>query len=94
MSFQYKKNIYKCKVCKHRIVTIDRDKGTTPFLIGCTKENCKGLMQSNMYRPSHNLDPEYEWYYPTSKQIKNLDPVTKNHVESFGLLMRKIGEEE
>ena len=94
MSFQYQKNQYWCRKCGHKTITVDRDKGTTPFLIGCIKEKCTGLAESCMYNINQGMVPTHEWYYPTSEQIKNLDPVTKNHIESFGLLMRKIGEEE
>ena len=90
MNLQYMKNIYTCQKCNYKIVTIDRDKGTTPFLIGCKKAGCNSMMESSIYKPVHNLDPKYEWYKPTVEEFRTLDNTTAAHVELGGLLLREI----
>lgn len=89
MSFKGKKNIYACKKCPCKIVTIDRDEGVTPFLTYCKSKGCQGFMQSKMYTVNQDLVPEYEWYQP-----ENWQSSTNDHVRQGGLLLRKIDQEK
>lgn len=51
------KNAYYCEACKGYIVTINKDDGVTPFMIGCRvlgepddpANTCKGMMKSMFY---------------------------------------------
>ena len=89
--FKGKKNIYTCKACRHRTVTVDLDDGVTPFMIECTK--CEGPAHSSGYNfPSWmGLDPTHEWYMPDEAEQATLDPETlEGHVKRGGLLLREI----
>lgn len=72
--------------CGRQTVTIDREPGVTPFIIGCP--DCGGEAQSSMYRVPANLDPTHEWYRPDS--LDGLKPGERDHVERGGLLLRPI----
>lgn len=95
MSFKDKINVYTCPV-GHQTITIDRDQGTTPFMMGCKHEGCKQMAQSCMYNNAvQSLTPEYEWYKPLD--IKKVPKHFVEHVNMGGLLIRniatKIGDE-
>jgi hypothetical protein len=85
-----KKNIYVCWNCQDRIITVDRDRGVTPFMIDCTSPGCGGLMASSLYRlfNGHELRADHEWYRPEPSQA--LAPFEEQHVKNGGLLLRKI----
>jgi hypothetical protein len=89
IGFKGKKNIYTCDKCKGHIVTVDVDRGVTPFMTNCKATlNCKGMMTSSMYRVfDQNMRADYEWYRPSA--IKVLKPHIKQHVEQGCLLLRK-----
>lgn len=89
-TFQGKKNIYVCEKCKGHLVTVDRDRGVTPFMLDCRATlDCKGMMKSSMYRV---FDPEigadHEWYRPTALEV--VKSHLQSHVDQGGLLIRKI----
>lgn len=87
--FKGKKNIYTCEKCKGHIVTVDLERGVTPFMIGCKSTvNCKGMMQSSMYRVfDQEMRADHEWYKPTA--VQSLSPWERDHVSQGGLLLRK-----
>lgn len=100
-------NAYFCQDgCKAITVTIDRDQGVTPFMIACPKceaagRRTKGAIQnymarSAMYRLPDDATEEmarYEFYRPSYGYYRALThESTRNHVESGGLLFRKIGD--
>lgn len=87
--FKGKKNIYTCEKCHGHVVTVDIERGVTPFLIECkATHDCKGLMKSSMYRVfDQSMRADYEWYRPTVAQA--LQPGEKQHVDQGGLLLRK-----
>jgi hypothetical protein len=98
-----RKNVYECEFFPgHRMVTIDREPGVTPFLITC--ERCKAagmkgssgmlhpVMRSSCYQVDQALEPTHEWYRPDT--CKGLDRATTEHVMKGGLLLRKIETEE
>jgi hypothetical protein len=89
-TFQGKKNIYVCDICKGHIVTVDRDRGVTPFLVECKATAfCNGLMQSSMYRVfDQNMRADHEWYKPTAPEI--VKPHLQHHIDQGGLLLRKV----
>lgn len=92
------RNAYRCRLCEFLIVTINRDQGTTPFLIGCQAgSGCGGMMQSHFYRlPDGAPEPSYEWYRPDLKALRRLnrgDSAAAEHVLKGGLLLRKIAVE-
>ena len=92
MSQQYKKNLYVCEVCDLHIITIDRDNGTTPYLMGCQTELCNALMRSRVYRIDQAWMPSHEWYKPSEEETAKQNPAIKQHIEFGGLLLRKIEE--
>lgn len=89
VSFKGRKNMYHCESCGHTLVTIDKDIGTTPFMISCGGHNgCEGgTMKSMMYRVPEYLTPAYEWIKPN---INEVNERMKQHVENGGLIIRKI----
>ncbi len=89
--FQGKKNVYTCDTCGRQTVTVDRDDGTTPFMIDCTGSGCKGYMQSSLYRVDQALPATHEWYRPALSEMKNRKRHLRDHVERGGLLLREIG---
>lgn len=85
-------NQYTCQTCGGIITTVDRDEGTTPFMLNCrATPGCSGTMRSAMYQVDQSLSPTFEWYKPTGK-IRNRD--LREHVQMGGLLIRPIGETE
>jgi len=86
-----RKNIYVCDTCRGHIVTVDRDKGVTPFAILCrATKGCGGLMQSSMYRVfDQRIRAGFEWYEPTETELVTESPATRAHVARGGLLLRE-----
>ena len=84
-----RKNLYHCVTCHGEVVTIDSDKGVTPFMISCrATPGCKGFMNSSFYRCDQNRPAQFEWYRPET--ISGLDSQTKEHVRKGGLLLRPM----
>lgn len=71
IGFKGKKNIYTCDKCKGHVVTVDVDRGVTPFMIECKSTlGCKGMMRSSMYRVfDQDMRPDFEWYRPSAVEI-------------------------
>jgi hypothetical protein len=92
MSFQGKKNVYSCTECGYQTITIDKDDGTTPFMIQCRNPfKCTGWSRSNFYRVDQDLPPTHEWYRPDEQEIAQLTkPAVIDHVRMGGLLIREI----
>lgn len=79
---------------KHRTITIDRDEGTTPFMIGCRHPRCDKTAYSSFY-PDHAqlLHPTHQWYAPARRELKKLrktDPATYDHCTKGGLILREL----
>lgn len=101
-----KHNVYVCQTDRmHRICTVDRDRGVTPFMMVCPVCEVmfkmqgrrrvsfnEGMMQSNCYRPlGMFLMPVVgEWYRPDS--LDGLQGGELEHVRNGGLLFRFIEE--
>ena len=88
-------NVYGCQTCGGKIVTIDLDKGITPFMIGCkATPECDGDMYSSFYNVDQSLEAEYEWYRPKSVEHYPAEhrKMMQDHIDKGGLDMRKIGE--
>ncbi len=84
-----RKNLYTCDMCRGEIVTIDTDKGVTPFMISCrATSGCKGFMASSFYHCDPARVAQFEWYRPET--IEGFDPATKEHVMKGGLLLRPL----
>ncbi len=85
-------NQYTCDECRGTIVTVDRDEGVTPFMLGCrAKPGCTGLMRSSFYSLPTIPRPSWEWYKPQfEEELKKLDHQTREHVKLGGLLLRQI----
>lgn len=87
-------NVYTCPR-GHLTVTVDRDEGTTPFMMSCSEGGhpCLQPAQSSLYRVDQALAPTHEWYKPTLKEAKRKDRRargTLDHVQRGGLLLRRI----
>lgn len=91
-------NVYVCQKCGGHTVTIDRDDGTTPFMLDCRAgitlfdpfPKCKGIAESSFYRPDfEHGPPEWEWYAPDVNELHKItDANTLRHVAMGGLLLR------
>ena len=86
-------NIYDCPECSGQTVTVDRDKGVTPFLLLC-RVCVKGIARSRFYRvPDDHPEPTHEWYKPTKAQAKRQErkyPGSYHHWEQGGLSIRPV----
>jgi len=83
-------NIYKCPD-GHETITVDRQEGTTSFIIDCEHEGCKKEATSSFYRVDQTLTPTHEWYEPRPQD--EVPAYAKEHVEMGGLLFRKIADD-
>jgi hypothetical protein len=100
-SMKGRENVYTCQACGGTVVTVDRDTGTTPFMISHSEvagSNCDGPMYSGWYRPHRAGSPTHEWYAPTKAELKAecaphdryTREAIRQHVEMGGLLLRPI----
>jgi hypothetical protein len=93
-----KENIYSCPRCGGIVVTIDRDKGTTPMFLTCGKYNRGGcgytMMHSHGYpagpRPAHIPPPTHEWYRPDDNELYHHRTAVLEYVRKGGLFLREI----
>ena len=93
-----RENVYTCQKCGAILTTVDRDSGTTPFMLACRNRGphvaCDGFMQSSFYprgpRPAHIPAPTHEWYKPKPTEVAQLDAASLQHVAMGGLLLRPI----
>lgn len=84
-----RKNLYTCDTCRGEVVTIDTDKGVTPFMISCrATRGCPGFMQSSFYHCDPARVAQFEWYRPET--IDGLDSWSQAHVRKGGLLLRPL----
>ncbi len=96
-------NIYTCDTCGKAITSIDRDRGTTPFLIGCFETwQCPGPMQSAGYPktlPDDLPTPTLEWIAPTPAELaaylqtvplKAHRGMVRDHVARGGLVSVRV----
>lgn len=82
-------NRYVCDTCHSAIVTIDRDEGVTPMMLGCRRtKGCKGHMMSSWYRTDQTRTPDYEWYRPES--LDGFSEPMQEHIRDGGLVLREI----
>ncbi len=69
---QNKINVYTCDK-GHKTVTIDREEGTTPFMISCEVEECKtGLARSCMYQTDQGQTPTHEWVKMSDNEMEGM----------------------
>lgn len=86
-----KVNNYICRACSGRIVTVNRVKGTTPFMILCKAvPGCQGFMSSAFYRCDQSETPTYEWFKPSLKEAARQGKDMLDHVRKGGLDIRPI----
>ena len=95
-------NVYTCQTCGKRLVTRDRDEGTTPFLLSCRlTKGCPGPMQSACYPkrlPADLPEPTLEWIKPTPAELvrflktqkKRYHRAIREHVAKGGLIDNPI----
>lgn len=84
-----KLNAYVCDAL-HITVTVDRDNGTTPFIIGCTNPGCSFHATSKMHKVSSGLTPTWEFYKMPDNEAEKLSPAEKMHHVQGGLFLRPI----
>lgn len=90
MSLKNQLNRYTCQSCGGSIITIDRDEGTTPFMLGCrAKPGCKGMMQSSFYRGVEG-EATFEWRKPTLEEHRKSSRAMQQHFEMGGLDIHPI----
>lgn len=107
MAESKKINAYRCSTCGRFTVTIDRDRGVTPFQIGCRAiEGCQGQAYSSFYECPQDLTPTHEWFRPTEEDIQvevmafdgdeldleSFEAALRDHYERGGLALRQIDE--
>ncbi len=86
---EHRKNVYTCDTCHREAVTIDTDRGVTPFMISCrATPGCQGTMQSNFYHCDPARVAQFEWYRPET--LDGLPRQTQEHVMKGGLLIRQL----
>jgi hypothetical protein len=71
-------NVYVCEKCGNRMVTKNKEEGTTPFLISCDVDSCDGHAKSSMYRVPQNLEPDYFWVKLSDEEMMER---AKEHAE-------------
>lgn len=92
-------NAWECDICGNYTVCINIHTGVTPMFLGCRRVwGCHGMARSFGY--PEELPPKvitdllaWEWYRPSQTEYDKLDLPNRNHVDSGGLLLRKIREE-
>lgn len=102
MEAKHKINKYTCEFCGDGIFTINRDEGTTPFMVPCmARLGCKGMMLSGFYQDEPRR-PGWEWIKPTPEELETYlrlhDPQKKpwlreavvEHIQKGGLLLRRL----
>lgn len=81
---------YQCGKCHSRIFTTYKDKGVTPFVIGCPV--CGGSMQHNRTF-SKDTFPEdvrvLKWYRPELKHLLKMNEPEIDHFLNGGLILEK-----
>lgn len=91
-----KRNAYTCEECGGVVITVDKDQGTTPFMMGClATPYCDGTMSSSFYMgPLVNSPKEatYEWRKPTPAEYAVAMPALKDHFDMGGLDIHPIKE--
>lgn len=83
-------NAYTCQTCGKQTITINRDDGTTPFMIVCRSVTCDGPAYSSFYRVPPGARPTHEWYRPDRDKLRAMDDATQQHVRLGGLILRRI----
>lgn len=86
-------NCYTCSSCDTITKTVDRDAGTTPFIIGCP--SCNGIAKSAFYS---DLQPEkaptHQFIRPTLEKALKMRKKGKEgllgHVLSGGLVLEPL----
>lgn len=83
-------NRYTCTTCCKSIITVDRDEGTTPMMLGCrASPGCSGLMHSSFYRGVSGR-PTFEWRKPTPAEYATASPGMRAHFAQGGLDIHPI----
>lgn len=94
-SFKGKKNVYKCDGCGKLLVTVDRDDGTTPFMIRCrATTGCTASMISACYRVPQELEPSHHWIRLTDEEATREGHDGQRHHHLGGLFLRAIDVEK
>ena len=89
-----RKNQYTCTTCKKSIISVDRDAGTTPFMVACVDyPTCKGMMRSSFYKIDQTLEPTHEFYRMTDEAAALTSPRMMQHHLLGGLAFRKINND-
>jgi hypothetical protein len=89
-------NVYTCRKCGGKTITIDIHDGVTPFMLGCRASgeegDCNGMAESSFYRvPTDTPPAEWEWFKPEGTEYRKLSREMREHVDKGGLDIRKIG---
>ena len=85
-------NGYVCEKCSYITATLYKDKGVTPFIIGCEKcgEAAMHMITSRNAPPAApNISEVKNWVRPTFEQFLKLSPATQEHVLNGGLVLEE-----
>jgi hypothetical protein len=89
-------NAYWCEDCRQYTVVVHRDAGVTPMFLGCrATPRCNGMGRSMMYAPQPWPDhvpttPTHEWYLPSDRAVRHMEPEMRDHIERGGLELREV----
>jgi hypothetical protein len=87
-------NGYTCERCGGVTMTYHVDEGTTPMFLMCRATvGCEGQAVSMMYPPGPVPPdlaalPRWEWYRPSKRALKHMNPGMRDHVERGGVVLR------
>ncbi|MDO4802791.1 MAG: hypothetical protein Q4A15_11555 [Prevotellaceae bacterium] len=78
-------DIYECEECGKRKSSTYRDKGVTPFVIGC---DCGGAMMHTQTFAGVAPNIEINWVRPSYEYYKAMSEGMREHIENGGLVMK------
>lgn len=81
---------YICDTCGYMIHTTYKDKGVTPFTMGCPK--CNGTMYHSQTFKKDTVPDWVEvrnWYRPTLEQVLSMTDGMVQHILNGGLVLDK-----
>lgn len=84
-------NRYTCQNCGAQFITVDRDEGVTPFMVGCLGEGGCGLgmAQSSSYSGVTGV-PTFEWRKATPDEYALASDHMRDHFDQGGLDIHPI----
>lgn len=87
-----RKNLYLCGICGCGWVSVNLDKGVTPFMDKCV--HCGAMAESLMFLAPQPLLAKFPakigWYKPDEEEIKASSSAMREHARKGGLFRRVL----